>query len=169
MVLWFGWHDIGWKRAHLAARPHLSNVSTLFLSDSTFPTRTSTRVYATRALSKPSLLPRESRGLFFSSRSIVWPSRFGLFFLFFLFSLSSFLPSSGAQFECIMPGETMAQRSWRAHAPGRISRGTAGANFAVIFTVSVVEKSLKRRTSGVKKRVPLSFRHLNHLIIFICS
>lgn len=68
-----------------------------------------------------------------------------------------------------MPGETMAQRSWRAHAPGRISRGTAGANFAVIFTVSVVEKSLKRRTSGVKKRVALLFRHLNYLIIFSCS
>lgn len=45
-------------------------------------------------------------------------------------------------------GETMAQRSCRAHASGRISRGTAAANFAAIFTVSVVENSLKRPASG---------------------
>lgn len=61
------------------------------------------------------------RGLFFSSRSIVRPTRFVplsflfllfLFFLFsplppsfFLFSLSSLLPSSSAQFERIMPAK----------------------------------------------------------------
>lgn len=45
----------------------------------------------------------------------------------------------------------MAQRFWRAHAPSRIGRGTAGANFAAIFTVSVVEKSLARRASGGSK------------------
>lgn len=116
-------------------------------------------VHAARALSRSSLLPRESRGLFFSSRSIVRPTRRFVPFLFFLpfffffpfssflFSLFLFVRSSGAQFECIMPDETMAQRSCRAHAPSRISQGTAGANFTSIFTVSVVEKSLE--TPGI--------------------
>lgn len=83
--------------------------------------RLATRVHKTRA--KHSRSPLDSwghrRGLFFSSRSIVRPTRFVplsflfllfLFFLFspssfFLFSLSSLLPSSSAQFERIMPAK----------------------------------------------------------------
>lgn len=77
-----------------------------------------------------------------------------LFFLFsppssfFLFSLSLLSPTFLQRtIRTHYAGETMAQRSCRAHALGRISRATAAANFAAIFTVSVVENSLERRPS----------------------
>lgn len=153
------------KASHTSVKPFLRFFSFGF----NFPALyVHARTHKTRA--KHSRSPLDSwghkRGLFFSSRSIVRPTRFllsflfsfssssllpflpSLFFFFFIFSLSLLSPTFLQRtIRTHYAGETMAQRSCRAHASGRISRATAAANFAAIFTVSVVENSLERRPS----------------------
>lgn len=163
--------------AWVESEPHLAATSVkrfFFWIQLSRLARVYTRVYNKRERSAlEALLTLEGGGQegfsFSSRRSIdpVRPTRFVplsflpffllLFFLFPLLLLFLFPPLSLSLFSPTFlqrtirthyAGETMAQRSCRAHASGRISRGTAAANFAAIFTVSVVENSLKRPASG---------------------
>ena len=81
-----------WKRVDLLRRDHICQRAFLRFFFQIQLSRLARvppmLVHAARALSRSSLLPRESRGLFFSSRSIVRPTRR---FVPFLFSFSFFL------------------------------------------------------------------------------
>ena len=136
-------------------------------------------VHAARALSRSSLLPRESRGLFFSSRSIVRPTRrfvpflfFLPFFFFFPSLLFYFLSSSSFVPPAHNSSALCLTKQWHKGPAGLTRRaGSLREQLARIlpqFLQYLLSKNRwKLRASGVGNCTSFLFRRLTCLTISV--